>query len=404
MIAQIQKVHTTFAADEKGDVAIMFALMFTVILLALGFGIDYSRVTHTTSKTLAAADAAALAGGQALLDGRMTDAQVRALTLKFFKENMDQGGHYGTTSDVTVTVNRASGEVKVNADAKINMTVMRTAGFEEIDVPVTSSVISDQKDIELGMALDVTGSMSGQKIADLRNAAKDLVDILLPDTAIPNRVRIGLAPYAAGVNAGAYAARVTGGPHSHNCVQERGGAQAFTDALPASGTYLGAQASNICPAARIEPLTANKRVLKANIDTYRANGSTAGHLGAAWASYLVSPEWNPIWPVASQPVAYNDPNTIKAIVLMTDGEFNTEYVRGNGNSAAQARRICTEAKDTDRNVVIYSIGFQSPAAAETLLKDCASSPHHYFAANNGTELRQAFVEIAQQLNKLRLTQ
>ena len=224
MIAQFQKVRTTFAADEKGDVAVIFGLMFTVILLAVGFGLDYSRITHTTSKTLAAADAAALAGGHALLDGRMTDAQVKALTLRFFNENMAQSGHYGNTADVTVTVDRATGEVKVDATAKIDMTVMRTAGIDEINVPVISSVISDQKDIELGMALDVTGSMGGQKIADLRAAAKDLVDNLLPDTPIPNRVRIGLAPYAAGVNAGAYANRVTNGT-STACVRERGGAR-----------------------------------------------------------------------------------------------------------------------------------------------------------------------------------
>lgn len=401
MIAQIQKVRTTFAADEKGDVAVMFGLMFTVILLAVGFGLDYSRITHTTTKTLAAADAAALAGGHALLDGRMTDAQVKALTLNFFNENMAQSGHYGQTSDVSVTIDRATGEVKVDATAKIDMTVMRTAGIDEIDVPVISSVISDQKDIELGMALDLTGSMSGQKIADLRNAAKDLVDILLPDTPIPNRVRIGLAPYAAGVNAGAYARRVTNGA-STACVRERGGAQAFTDALPAPGTFLGALPVNFCPTAKVEPLTADKAVLKNNINTYRAGGSTAGHLGAAWASYLVSPEWNPIWPAASQPVAYGEADTIKAIVLMTDGEFNTQYVNANGDSATQARRVCAEAKG--HNVVIYSIGFQSPAAAETLLKDCATSPEHFFSANNGIELRQAFVVIAQQLNKLRLTQ
>jgi Flp pilus assembly protein TadG len=403
MIAQIQKVRTTFAADEKGDVAVMFGLMFAVILLAVGFGIDYSRITHTTSKTLAAADAAALAGGHALLDGRMTDAQVKALTLKFFNENMAQGGHYGQTSDVTVTVDRATGEVRVDANAKVDMSVMRTAGIDEVNVPVVSSVISDQKDIELAMALDVTGSMGGQKIADLRAAAKDLVDILLPDTPIPNRVRIGLAPYSNGVNAGIYANRVTNGT-STACVRERGGAQAFTDALPAAGTFLGALPVNSCPTAKIEPLTSDKTVLKNNINTYRAGGGTAGHLGAAWASYLVSPEWNPIWPVASQPVAYGEADTIKAIVLMTDGEFNTHYVNANGDSAAQARRVCTEAKREGRNVVIYSIGFQSPAAAEALLKDCATSPEHYFSANNGTELRQAFVEIAQQLTKLRLTQ
>ena len=49
-----------------------------------------------------------------------------------------------------------------------------------------AAVNAEQHDIELAMALDVTGSMSGSKIADLRTAATDLVDILLPAGGTPN--------------------------------------------------------------------------------------------------------------------------------------------------------------------------------------------------------------------------
>ena len=402
MIARIQNVRADFASDDRGGVAIIFALMFTVLLLCVGVGIDYSRVTHTSSKLGAAADAAALAGGLALLDGRNTDADIRAITVKYFNENVNQSGTFGNVGPVTVTIDRAAGAVKVDASAAVEMTIMRTQGYQQINVPVTSSTLSDQKDIELGMALDVTGSMGGQKIIDLRNAAKDLVDILLPDSGTPNKVRIGLAPYAASVNAGVYASTVTNGV-STKCVTERGGAQAFTDAKPVSNaTYLQNRAGNNCPSAKVEPITDNKVLLKSKIDTYQAGGSTAGHIGAGWASYLVSPEWTGIWPASSTPANYQDGKTLKAIILMTDGEFNTQYVNANGDSAAQARSVCTQTKN--RDVVIYAVGFQSPAQAETLLKDCASSATHFFSAQNGSELRQAFVEIAQQLNNLRLTQ
>ncbi len=401
MIAQLQKVRIAFAADQRGSVAPIFGLVFSVLLLSLGMAVDYSRVTHANGKTLAAADAASLAGGKALLDGRLTDAQVRAITLKYFNENMNQGGKFGDISNVNVIVDRQSGLVKVDATTAVDMTVLAAANFNAINVPVTSSVLSEQKDIELGMALDLTGSMSGQKIVDLRLAAKDLVDILMPDGGTPNKVRIGLAPYAASVNAGGYARTVTNNL-SNRCVHERGGPAAFTDAAPAAGTWLGTRNGLSCPNSTVQPLTEDKARLKANIDTYTANGSTAGHIGAAWASYLISPEWNFIWPAASRPVAYNDSKTLKAIVLMTDGEFNTQYLNGNGNSDTQARRICSETKN--RDVVVYTIAFQSPAAAESLLRACASSPETYFSAQNGNELRQAFILIAQQLNSLRLTQ
>ena len=104
------------------------------------------------------------------------------------------------------------------------------------------------------------------------STAKDLVDILLPDGGTPNRVRIGLAPYAASVNAGGFANAVTNNA-SGACVHERGGPQAFTDAAPGTGTYLGYRAGLNCPSATVEPLTADKAVLKANINGYRANES-----------------------------------------------------------------------------------------------------------------------------------
>lgn len=401
MTAQSNRFVTTFTSDERGGVAVIFGLMFAALVMCVGIAVDFGRTTHAGNKLLAAADAASLAGGRALLDGRLSDAQVKAVALKFFDENMKQNGQFGTVKKVSVAVDRSSGAVTVDATTTVGMTVTRTAGFDSVDLPVKSSVLSDQKDIELGMALDVTGSMGGQKIIDLRNAAKDLVDILMPDGGAANKVRIGLAPYAASVNAGAYAGTVTN-RLSSNCVHERGGSQAFTDAAPSAGTFLGFTARMVCPSAKVEPLTTDKVVLKNSIDTYRAAGMTAGHLGAAWASYLVSPEWKDIWPAASEPVAYGDAKTLKAIILMTDGEFNTQYINANGNSANQARDVCRETKD--RDVVIYAVGFQSPAAAEALLKDCASTTDHYFSARNGSELRQAFIEIAQQLNNLRLTQ
>lgn len=402
MIAQIQKVRSAFTADERGGVAVIFGLVFAVLLLAVGIAIDTSRISHTNAKTRAAADAAALAGGLALLDGRNSDAVVKALTLKYFNENLSHGSKLGTIKNVDITIDRQTGLVKVDAVTEVEMTVLRSQGFQSFNVPVTSSVLSEQKDIELGMALDLTGSMSGQKIRDLRDAAGDLVDILLPDGGTPNKVRIGLAPYAASVNAGSYASVVTNNA-STKCVHERGGTEAFTDAKPNSlTTYLGYRNGLSCPNARVEPLTDDKSRLKTNISTYTASGSTAGHIGAAWASYLISPAWTGIWPGASTPAAYRDGKTMKAIILMTDGEFNTHYVAANGDSPSQARDICQEAKDND--VVIYAVGFQSPTQAETLLKDCASGPDHFFSAQNGNELRQAFVEIAQQLNSLRLTQ
>ena len=43
---------------------------------------------------------------------------------------------------------------------------------------------------------------------------------------------------------------------------------------------------------------------------------------------MLAPNFASLWPAASQPAAYNTPNLIKVVVLMTDGSFNTVYCNG----------------------------------------------------------------------------
>ncbi|MBU1212301.1 MAG: hypothetical protein KJ587_13645 [Alphaproteobacteria bacterium] len=402
MAAHVLKNGASFAQDRQGTVAIVFGLMFLAFAMIAGMAIDMGRVTNTNSRLVTATDAAALAAGSALLDGRLNDAEIEDLAKAYFQKNIEQGGDmFGTVTNPTVTVNRATGEVVIDAEATVPMSITKIAGFTEVKLPVNSATRFDQRDIELGMALDVTGSMSGSKITALKNAAKDLIDILLPDSGQLNKVRIGLAPYAASVNAGAYANTVTGLNVNNTCVYERKGAEKFTDAAPTGINKLGAKNSTSCPSSKVQPMTDDKALLKSQIDGYKASGATAGHLGAAWAWYLVSPVWKSIWPAASQPVDYGDGKTLKAVILMTDGEFNTQYESANGNSANQARGVCADMKA--KKVAVYSIAFQAPGSAQQLLQECSSGNQFYFSASNDLELRQAFQEIAKKLNNLRLT-
>ena len=423
MIAGTFKAHPLFAADERGTVAVTFGLMFLTLSFVSGMAIDYGRVIHAQSNFMAAADAAALSGGRALLNGTNTEDDVKAIALKFFEANIAEGGGVGATHDTPVIdVDKVSGGVTVSVTAKVPMTLTAIAGIEFINVPVTASTKVDHKDIELGLALDITGSMKGQKLKDLKAAAKDLVDILMPDDGGTNKVRIGLAPYSAAVNVGTYAAAVSGNASIDGCVWERTGADAYTDAAPAAGSYFHAGAvpkdidptegtsSYLCPKAKLQPLSNDKNLLKSKIGSLVADGFTAGHLGASWAWNLISPEWKDVWPAESKPVGYGDGKTLKVIILMTDGIFNTAYA--NGTSSAQALALCSKMKGTDvdpdltpgqHKVVVYAIGFKAPAGAEATLKSCASSDDHYFAASNGSELKDAFSSIALQLSNLRLT-
>ena len=155
------------------------------------------------------------------------------------------------------------------------------------------------------------------------------------------------------------------------------------------------------------PLTSDKRRLRDEVARYGTYSATAGHLGTGWAWYMLSPKWASVVPAASRPAAYDDKNTIKTVILMTDGIYNT--FGGLANAAASQKRskeLCANMKS--EGVVVYTIGFDlehaGPAKADAIsvLSECASASSKFFRAEKPEELRAAFRAIALDISNLRL--
>ena len=117
---------------------------------------------------------------------------------------------------------------------------------------------------------------------------------------------------------------------------------------------------------------------------------------------MLSPDWAPVWPTGSDPVGHDEPDHVKVMVLMTDGQFNQAYQYGIGNSNTQARNLCAAAKQD--GIIIYSVAFRAPWSARNLLRQCATtSQNHYFETSTGGALRDAFEAIAIEIRNLRLS-
>lgn len=424
MQSQIRRLANDFARDDRGAVAVLFGLFLIVLVMCVGLAVDYARSAHAKSEIAAAADAAALAAGRALMDGGMTDAEISEIGLRYFNENLQNGTtKFADVGGVEIIPNRATSTIEVKVNASVPMTFMRVAGHEQLNTLTDTSTTFEAGDLELGMALDVTGSMCdrggrqpcarARKLDALKTAATELVETLLTDEDRPNKVRIGLAPYSASIQLGAYAALASDGTSADGCVRERSGSGAYTDAsLRDGGTYLGSGSFRdidpteglqgyYCPEAELVPLTEDKATLTAAIANLTAIGSTAGHIGAQWAWNLVSPNFNDLWPDASEPAEYNDGKTTKAVILMTDGIFNMAYV--NDRSSVQALAICNAYRA--KNIELHTVAFEAPESAKTFLRACAEQAGGKFhEAENAEDLRKAFVKIARSLNGLRLTQ
>lgn len=222
-----------------------------------------------------------------------------------------------------------------------------------------------------------------------------------------------------------------------------------------SGTQTNTRHDTVCPRNSFESVTTmsqNAIALKNQIDQLRPRAGTSIFLGMKWGTYMLDPSFQPVNALLAnraksdpvfnnRPASYTDSRTLKTIVVMSDGEndrshriassfyatpshyahwdsfnFNfflannvvsnqrsswywQKYDRAQGNTLMQ--NMCTAAKN--RGIVIWAIGFETTDTGDDQLRDCASSPSHFFDVN-GVEISSAFQSIARQINQLKLTQ
>ena len=187
------------------------------------------------------------------------------------------------------------------------------------------------------------------------------------------------------------------------CVIERtvASTHAYDDASPTdpSGAFTPITSTvnrTTCPPATpVTPLTNNAATLKAAVAAMISGGKSAGHLGAAWGMYTVSPNWANFWGaqagVGAKPAAVSA-NVVKIVLIVTDGGLNWHYnadttpvdeaalgattaqTKGNGLASSQANQICTYMKSTAMGVEVFTVGVDLGTDTSTLanLQACAS--------------------------------
>lgn len=450
-----------FAKDASGAVTIIFSLLLVILCLFVGAAVDIGRWAHARHQTIQAMDAAVLAGGsiiQAAENPAAALAEAQAAANRYYQENTkSRAPVLEDTVAFTATNNYTS--FVATGNAYIETVFLNFAHIPKLPLLDKSEASFSQAElaggrgsgggggnanieVEIAMMLDVTGSMAGSKIVDLRAAAKDLVNIVISEGAYARKVRVALVPFSEGVrlpstanpaarDSPAYSQTVsyTSGRYTYNttyyrtdCVVERKGIEKYTEAAPGTDKYVMTlyKTNGSCALSSDEevvPLTNDKAFLNTRIGKLGASGSTAGHLGTAWAWYTLSPNWNALWTSASNKAAAYGPKAEKIAILMTDGEYNLQYdskgistsssgsgSAANGSSTDQAKALCTAMKQ--KGITVYTVGFAlgGNQTAINTLKHCASSNSTNYTADNGTELKQAFRDIARKISPLYLSQ
>lgn len=352
------KALSSFTKDTRGNFAVVFGTTIPVLALAIGFAVDTAQLYSVKSNLQQALDAAVTSTARDLTTGKIKPEDARDLFEALFQANTDRnliGGEFATLGNLTVNKTTKTIEADVAINAKLLFPLF---GMDETRrIAANSAAVYSDKQIEIAMMLDVTGSMAKKgkldKIGDLKIAAANAVKTVLKNQDPNNpRVRVALVPYASGVNVGGLAKNlyaekdgssdlppVAGSPtlvaatgskelpsyakyvsavgsaftRPDACATERKTKDGKADmsgvgpdtirtdksgkkyyALVNRDNNLSGSGMNKCPDAKVVPLTADQDSLLDSIEDFEANGYTGGAIAIQWTYYMLSSSWRSV--------------------------------------------------------------------------------------------------------------
>jgi len=444
---------------------ILGMFIFVAILLVGGLAVDFMRYENTRMRVQATADRAALAAAT------LREAGDRgALVQDYFAA----AGLEDYLVEVEVEEALNSAQVMVRTRPSTNTLFMRMVGTDQLASAEVSTAREDVTNVEIALVLDISGSMRWTdtigipRITRLRSAARGFIDQMYPDDHY-DTTTISIVPYAGTVNPGQDVFEILGGTAWHDyshcpdlprsTFQDSGLPDVAS--MPQAAHFMNWAVDwptmdwGWCPneANSILYHSSDPDELKQFLTDMRLHDGTGTHYGMRWGLSLLDPSSQ--WLTAelaqrgivdeqhdTRPAAWDDPDTRKVVVLMTDGMItdqfrprrpsggifgrngvypdedeqellNNQHINGyQGNSWRQ--RISTQNENTadffracdlakENGTIIYTIAFETNERGQNEMRECATSESHYFNAI-GLDLAGAFSAIATSIQALRLTQ
>ncbi|ETX27377.1 pilus assembly protein TadG-related protein [Roseivivax isoporae] len=437
------------------------AIAASVVLIAFGgIGIDLMHTEVKRNKIQNTLDRAVLAAADL---EQIIEPEV--VVRDYFEKMSMPDALTDVTVDQGINFKQVSGTASMtmpsNFTELLGVTSLRAEGSATAEERIAN--------VEISMVLDISGSMKdNNKMANLRTAAETFIDtVLVPEN--DGLVSVSIVPYSEHVNAGP---AITGQlnvnwRHGYSyCLEFPDSAFGSTE-LDTRLTYQQVQhfqwnffgqntlRDTICPRYQYEQIQAfsqDPADLKAQINSLQPRAGTSIFLGMKWGAALLDPSTRGIVSALAsdgdadaafvgRPANYNDVNTLKTVVLMTDGQHDRSYRLSDWAYDTQSEvahwasynlwyylqrsvnsyywnsfyyqkynatlgdsllgNICDAAKEN--GIVIWSIGFEVTDHGADVMKRCASSPAHFYRVE-GIEIENAFYSIARAINQLRLTQ
>ncbi|MGD9862968.1 MAG: pilus assembly protein TadG-related protein [Pseudodonghicola sp.] len=351
-VGGIRSFARRFLREEDGNLIVFGVYVFLIILMFGGIGIDLMRFERDRASMQYTLDRAVLAAAD--LDQTLDPEAV-------VRDYMDKAGMGSYVTGVQFDEGLGFRVVSAQAQSDIKTQFMKMTGVKTLTAPAASTAEERIDGVEISLVLDVSGSMaSNSRLTNLKVAAQDFVDQMVDNTRDGN-LSISIVPYATQVSTPAAFLNKFNVSQEHgysNCVNFDA-ADFDTTAIDPdtrlkrtmhfdyrTSSYEGRDYTpeRLIPYPVCEDdsrretlvLQKNRDILKTFIQNLRAEGNTSIDVGMKWGTALLDPSLRPVIAgliedeavsadFSARPHAYSDNQTLKVIVLMTDGENTAQY-------------------------------------------------------------------------------
>ncbi|ROU03354.1 pilus assembly protein TadG-related protein [Histidinibacterium lentulum] len=339
-----------FRSREDGGFAIFSLFLFIAMMAVTGMAVDLMRLETQRTRLQATLDRAALAAAD--LDQTLDPRAVA-------EDYLDRAGL--SHQLLSVAVEEGLNFRTVTLEGKVDMggpffNILNTANMIQ---PASATATERVDNLEISLVVDISASMGGSKLTELKNAATAFVNTIFAKAEWGD-VTISLVPYSTQVALPAEMADLYAGfnrIHGYtSCVDFNASDFTTTAISPAANnplrqsqhfdpfaTWGELDSSNerlfVCPEgsqAEILPYADNAAALLTAISQLEIESNTSIDIGMKWGAAMLDPSFGPVLDgliaegtvdagFSDRPFAFDDDEAIKVIVLMTDGENTTEF-------------------------------------------------------------------------------
>lgn len=339
-----QKQLETFRREEQGSMVLFGVLMLILMLAIAGMAVDIMRSEYTRVQLQNTLDRSVLAAAdlEQTLD---PEAVVR--------DYFEKAGVTQYLKSVRVIEGYSSREVTADAFAVVPTIFMGMIGINEMPTPASGQAQEAVKNVEIALVLDLSYSMnSNNRLPNLKIAARDFIDAVLGNQTAQDLVSVTIVPYTGQVHAGPELLSYynVGGPSTFGHCINHAGATFSNTSVSQSSTLVRSHlfdpwftsrnlTMTYCPrqpSQEVVVYSSDPVFLKNRISSFIADGNTSMEIGMKWGVATLDPSFNSILAgyiakghvnseFSDRPFAWNQQDTKKFIVVMSDGENTSEF-------------------------------------------------------------------------------